>query len=188
MHRGFGKPPALCPHPGRTVGALLALLLCTGLAAAEATRPISFLDLTGDVPGTWQSEPPGSSMRVAELAIPGTMPGRLIVYFFGHGQGGSPAANIARWSGQFSDASGGPVEPRVSRLEAAGIPITVARFEGNYARGIGTGAGAPQRVDQILVAAILERDSGNVIIQLFGPADTIRDHEASFDYFLRSLR
>ena len=173
---------------GLAAGTLLLSLLWTELPASETTRALSFLDLTADIPASWHSVAPGSSMRVVELAIPGSKPGRLIVYFFGRGQGGSPAANIVRWQSQFSSADGQPVEPHLTRMEAAGIPITLARFEGDYARGIGTGSGAPQRADHILIAAVLERASGNVIIQLFGPSATIRDHESSFDRFLRSLR
>lgn len=168
--------------------ALLLFLLCAGLAASETTRTLSFLDLTADVPVSWRTESPGSRMRVAELAIPGSEPGRLIVYFFGRGQGGTPEANIARWRGQFSNPDGRPVEPHLTRFQAAGIPITLARFEGSYARGIGAGSGAPRRVDQILLAAVLERESGNVIIQLFGPSATVREHEAAFGRFLHSLR
>ena len=83
-------------------GALLLSLLWTELASSETTRTLSFLDLTADVPASWHTVPPGSSMRVVELAIPGNEPGRFIVYFFGRGQGGSPVANIARWQGQLT--------------------------------------------------------------------------------------
>ena len=142
-------------------------------------------------PAAWKRSPPSSSMRLAQFqvpAAPGSGPAAFIVYYFGPGQGGSASANIARWTGQFSAPGGGAATPEVSRRETSGMPVTVVRLQGDYARGVGTGPVGTARPDQVLRAAIIESSRGNVIVQLHGPAATVDAAAADFDRFVAGIR
>lgn len=156
-----------------------------GVGAAE----VSFLGLAAVLPDAWEREQPANNMRQLQYRVPGDAgPAQFVVYYFGPGQGGSVAANIARWRSQFTTADGSPVTPTVRQFRAAGLPVTVASFTGRYARGIGTGPQGEALPEQRLLAAILESTRGPVIFQLHGPAATVSRQEAAFMELLRGLR
>ena len=68
----------------------------TAPTAGDAGTEIDF-----DLPAGWQSEPPTSSMRLAQATIPGPQGnGQLAVFYFGPGGGGDVDSNIQRWVGQ----------------------------------------------------------------------------------------
>jgi len=163
--------------------------------ARAVPAPVPRAPRSGDgqapVPAAWKRSPPSSSMRLAQFqvpAAPGSGPAAFIVYYFGPGQGGSASANIARWTGQFSAPGGGAATPEVSRRETSGMPVTVVRLQGDYARGVGTGPVGTARPDQVLRAAIIESSRGNVIVQLHGPAATVDAAAADFDRFVAGIR
>ena len=180
----------MIPRMAAAVATLLLALAAAG-AAGEDTVALRFLDWQAPVPAGWVNAPPSSSMRLAQFEVPsapGAGPAAFIVYYFGPGQGGSAAANIARWRGQFRAPGGGEVTPEVSHQVSAGMPITVARLAGSYARGVGVGPVGEARPDQVLRAAIIETPKGNVIVQLHGPAATVDAAAPGFDAFLAGIR
>ena len=95
------------------IGALLAGgALAGGAGAAER---VSLLRYSVPVPAHWQAQPPASSYRLAQFrvpAAPGATDGEVVVFHFGAGQGGSAAANIERWSSQFTGADRKRVSPK----------------------------------------------------------------------------
>ncbi len=154
-------------------------------------KTIEFLGLTARLPTAWIQENPGSSMRLAQFRIPdGEHRGdsELILYFFGKGQGGSADANIARWQSQFTNASGGAVDPRVENLTISDMPVTVVELSGDYARSIGMGSTVTAKPDQTLLATIVESPRGNVYIQLHGPAGAVATHRDAYMRFIRSIK
>lgn len=170
-----------------------AMAAAVGALSADETpeQQASFLGYQAPVPANWQSEPPSSSMRLAQYRIPAVAPGEpaeLIIYYFGQGQGGTLDANIGRWQGQFSTADGGTVSPKIERFEAAGLPITTVEFQGSYARGIGMGPAGVPKPDQILIAAIVETPQGNITIQLHGSSATVNGARDGLDRLLRGIR
>ncbi len=110
------------------------------------------------------------------------------VYFFGKGQGGNVAANLARWKGQFSTADGSPVPETITRDSTGGLPITFAEYRGTYARGIGAGDAANARTDQALLAGIAETPRGTLFIQFFGPAARVAAERQAFMGFVKGLK
>ena len=167
--------------------ALLAVLAGAPLNALPAEVPL--LDYRAPVPENWSAGRPSSSMRLLQYAVPGTGgEAQFIVYYFGPGQGGSANANIARWQSQFSSADGSPVEPVTETFLVSGWPVTLARFEGSYARGIGSGPQGRALPGQMLMAAVIETPRGAVIAQLFGDAATVRQNEARFRGFVTGFR
>ena len=175
-----------------------ALLLAITLISAACTpdreietKAITFLDLTGKLPAGWIEETPSSSMRLAQLRVPGddsTGDANLVVYYFGQGQGGTAEANIARWQSQFTDAGGKAVEPTVTAISVNAMPVTVVELEGSYARGTGVGPAGSAAPDQILLASIVESARGNVFIQLHGPAAAVAGQREAYMDFIRSIR
>ena len=175
---------------------LSSLVLVTNLMAcspepAEELRTVAFLDLESRLPAAWVEEQPSSSMRLAQYRIPANDTAgdaSLVLYFFGQGQGGTAQANIARWQSQFTKPGGGSVEPRVETLQVGRIPVTVAEFRGDYARGAGMGPVGAAEPDQILLASIVESPGGSVYIQLYGPAASVSNQRAAYMQFIRSIR
>jgi hypothetical protein len=177
--------------------ALSAVLLAGVLSAvtavtAHAQKTATFLDYTTQIPTTWTSRPPASSMRLAEYTTPapaGTGGAEVIVYFFGKGQGGSPDANLARWKGQFSNPGGGPVQEKVSKDTAGDIPLTIAEYRGTYARAVGMGS-APEdaRPNHMLIAVVAESPRGTIFFQCFGPTAAVESQRAAYLQFVKRLK
>lgn len=166
----------------------LGLALCTA-RVAHAQAPLRVLGYTTTVPSTWAAHPAASTMRLAEYGVGGgTGPGaQVVVYFFGQGQGGAVAPNMARWKAQFSNPDGSPVEATVSRDTTGPFPVTFAEYHGTYARGVGAGNAANAQPNQTLVAGIAETPRGTLFIQLFGPSADVAAARKDFVGFVRGL-
>ncbi len=152
---------------------------------------LSPLHLTAPVPAGWISQPPTSSMRLAQFQIPGGSgqgDAEVIFFYFGEGQGGSVEANTARWQSQFTSPDGTAVKPNVGHLKVSGMPVTTVELTGTYARGMGMGpAGAPQP-DQTLLVAVLETAQGNLHIQMHGPRATVAANREAFLAMVRGIK
>jgi len=160
-------------------------------AAAQAPGSLVFKDYRAPVPTAWQSQPPSSSMRVAQYrvpAAPGSGDGEAVVFYFGKGQGGTVEANIERWSSQFSNTDGRPVSPRVQKLTANGLAVTIVELNGSYARGVGTGPQGEAKPNQTLLVAVVETPEGNVTIQLYGSKETVAAQRKGFDAMVRGFK
>ncbi len=110
-------------------------------------------------------------MRLAQYTVPdrdGAVGAEVVVYFFGQGQGGDVAANLARWKAQFSTPDGSPVYDQVTHPSPVNFRTTVAEYRGTYARGTGAGDTANAKPGQSLIAAIVETPKGTLFVQLFG--------------------
>lgn len=172
---------------GSRAGPPLAVLaLLAALAAPVPAATLRVLGLDGPVPGEWRPQPPSSSMRLAQALVPPDA--SFVVYYFGPGQGGSVALNVARWQSQFSRADGTPVQPLVREIEVQGMPVTRVELRGDYARGVGTNAAAPVLGDHVLLAAVVQTPRGALFVHLYGPAATVDAASADFDAFLTGLR
>lgn len=162
------------------IGALLAGSALTG--GAGAAERVSFLRYSVPVAAHWQAQPPASNFRLAQFrvpAAPGASDGEVVVFHFGAGQGGSAAANIARWSSQFTGADGKPVSPKGEAFSVGALPATLVELSGSYARGVG-GINSAPKPQQMLLAAVVEAPEGNVIFQLHGDRATVEANRRAF--------
>lgn len=165
---------------------LLASLAAAGTACSSPPpQPVSLLGYGTSAPSEWEVRAPESSMRLTEFDIGGGA--EVIVFYFGAGQGGSAAANIARWESQFTAPDGGPVEAEVSTLDGSTFPTTVAELEGRYARGVGMGRQGEPEDDQALVAAVVETAQGTLFPQLVGPRAAVEEERDAFLDFVRGI-
>ena len=174
----------------------LALAALPNFAASsqdngQMLKTVEFLGLEAPLPDAWIEKQPSSSMRLAQFLIPGEDnrgDAELVLYYFGHGQGGSAEANIARWQSQFTTGDGGVADPSVETMTVSGMPVTVVELRGDYARGVGMGPAASPEPDQILLATIVETPRGNVYIQLYGPAQAVAAQRKAYLHFIRNLK
>ena len=171
---------------------MLGLLIATlALAPAQATSHTG--RLTFSAPSGWHTRPSASSMRVAEFVIPKASgdaeDAEAIVYYFG-GQGGSAAANIARWIGQMQQP-GGKQSEEVARRETRmvnGLKVTLVDVSGTYVAEMRPGAAEHyNRPRYRLRAAVIETPAGPYFLKMTGPAQTVAAATRGFDQFLASL-
>lgn len=172
----------------------LFLALCASLSAAPLARAqttVSLLEYKTAVPAGWVSRAPASAMRLAEYTIAapdGGTGAEVVVYFFGKGQGGDVAANLARWKAQFSTPDGSPVPETITRDSTGAFPITFAEYRGTYARGIGAGSTENAKPGQTLLAGIAETPRGTMFVQLFGPTARVTAERDNLMKFVRGLK
>lgn len=170
------------------VAGVVGLALLDAPASRAQAAPLRVLGYATTVPAGWVSRPAASTMRLAEYTVGSTTPGaQVVVYFFGQGQGGAVAPNMARWKAQFSNPDGSPVEEVVTRDATGPFPITFAEYRGTYARGVGAGNAANAQPNQTLVAGIAETPKGTLFIQLFGPSADVAAARTDFVGFVRGL-
>jgi len=145
----------------------------------QAASAIAF-----DLPSGWQSVQPESRMRLAQATIPGVGgAGDLGVFFFGPGQGGSPAANLARWSGQMT----GGAKPQQGSLTANGLQITWIDAAGTLQpSGMGMGPKTPQP-NYRLFGAVVEGPGGPWFFKATGPEATLGPQRDAFLKMLQSV-
>jgi hypothetical protein len=171
--------------PARLRRWLAGAVLLAGAAlacCAHAAERLNLLHYSVPVPAHWQAQPPASKFRLAQFRVPAAAAGtegEVVVFHFGAGQGGSAAANIARWGAQFTSSDGQPVLPKVDTFRVGGLPATLVELSGTYARTL-AGVPAAARPGQTLLAAVVEAPEGNVIFQLHGDRATVDANRAAF--------
>jgi len=163
------------------------------LALAIALKADSGAGLKWTAPATWKSE--GSRpMRLVSYSIP-AVPGdsngaECGVYYFGQGQGGSVADNIARWIGQFRQPNGKSSNDaaKVDHRTTRGIKVSTVDISGGYTGMGGPMAPAgPPKAGYRMLGAVVEGPQGSVFFKLVGPAKTVGQNQAAFDKMLATL-
>ena len=149
--------------------------------------------LTFVTPQGWHQSPPGSSMRVAEFALPraagDTEDAQLVLYYFG-GQGGSIDANIQRWVAQMQQANGAPSASAAKResRQVNGLTLTLVDVSGTYVAETAPGSAEHHNSPNFrLRAGVVQTKNGPYFIKLTGPAKTVARWEQAFDQFVNSL-
>jgi hypothetical protein len=162
-----------------------------GIPSAPAPGPsdgaIQMGVASGTLPSGWIEGTPSSSMRVAEIQLPGAGGnGELVAFYFGPGQGGSVEDNIQRWVGQFE----GGGEPQRETFFAGGMPVTMVDVSGTFtATSMGPNVPAgPAMESTRMYGAIVESPRGSLFLKATGPAETMASHRDRFVEFLKSLR
>jgi hypothetical protein len=155
------------------------------LAALAADAPATFKvgDYTFTRPVKWESVQPSSSMRKAQLRVPGDkgQSADVIFFHFGPGGGGGTQANIDRWQGQFTDAHDKSAKPeKIGRHN-----VIYVTSKGTYSGGM-PGAPATPLPNYALLGAIIESDGGNIFIKMTGPEKVVSAAEKDFRQMVAS--
>ncbi|HEV3166706.1 MAG TPA: hypothetical protein VGZ22_21955 [Isosphaeraceae bacterium] len=177
----------------RTVmAASIAMLALVCLAADEPKQTIDAKGLSFDVPKTWKSSTPSSSMRAAQLNVDpaegDTEPAELVLFVFPGGAGGVDA-NVKRWQEQFKDKDGKP--PKVTRETRKGknTDVTYVEVAGRYVAAVRPGS--PQTLnkpDFRLMGAIVETPDSGYFLKMVGPEKTMKAAKPAFDNLIASIR
>jgi gluconolactonase len=139
-----------------------------------ATRPFEARDLKLNVPTTWKEEEPANRLRLAQFSVPaaaGDSQGAELV--ISGPFGGSDAANIDRWLGQFA------AQEREARLTQGTSPLgpyIVVDLSGSYSRPVGPpveGRTEPTPGFRMLGVILKTPAAGNYFLKLTGPEHTV---------------
>lgn len=188
-----GHPPTESPAlpPGHPP-------ISTPAAAPAATviesGPVSVAGLTLTPPENWIAEQPDSAMRAAQYKLPGDAgDASAVIFYFGAGQGGDAAANVARWVGQFKNPADAatPAVSESSATERDGMKITFVRVTGTYAPSpMGPMAKPePPMEDAAMRGYIIEgAPGGSVFLKVTGPTSTVDAHAEAIDAFVAGAK
>jgi hypothetical protein len=141
-----------------------------------------------DVPESWVIETPSSSMRLAQMRLPGEAgDAELTVFCFGAAQGGPIQANIDRWLGQFSnpEAPGMPVDSMTESAERNGLTIHTVTARGTHTPGTGPmmAPGDPLPGYALYGVIVEGGPEGTVFVKVTGPEATIDAHREALEAF-----
>ena len=105
---------------------------------------------------------------------------RLVLFFFGPGQGGSAEQNVERWTGQFTQPGGKPSKDAavVTIKTVNGLKQTSVDLAGTYKAMQMGGAGGAAKPGWRLLAAVVEGPGGPWFWRLVGSAGDRRCGEA----------
>ncbi len=165
---------------------LALLVLCLlGAAALHAEDPATFPvgGLTFKRPADWSWVDVSSTMRKAQLKIPGAKPEEFadVTFFhFGPEGGGDVQSNAQRWVSQFK---GGADSAKIEPQEIGGAKVTLVTTEGTFSSGM-PGKPATQMENYALLGAIIEHKEGNVFVKMTGPAALVKASRQKFLDFL----
>ena len=141
------------------------------------------------VPAAWKRQSPSSAMRRIQYEIPAAEgekePATFAVFYFGPGEGGLSASNVARWHSQFTEAPAG-FTPEIYGGSVDDLKVSTVHFEGTY-RDPMAGVSEPKR-DFAMLGAIIEGPEGPIFFKLTGPRASILSARPAFDLMIRSIR
>jgi len=148
------------------------------LLAADAPKTFKVGEFTFTRPADWEWLDVTSSMRKAQLKVPGSdksQTAEVIFFHFGEGNGGGTKANVDRWLGQFEEKT----NPKVEDVTVNKHRVTYVEVEGTYMSGMPGGPRTPQP-KSMLEGAIIESNEGNVFVKMTGPAATVKRAKEAF--------
>jgi hypothetical protein len=161
----------------------LAILMVT-LAAPSRGEVIDAAGLKLTIPAGWRSETPTSSMRAAQVVVPGAGgEGQLTVFHFGAGGGGGVDANLDRWLSQIVLDPGTQAQREV--IDAPPLKIHLVDAAGTATASRVGSFPAQDQPGWRLLGAVIETEGGPWYLRLVGPKATL---EAQRDAFLKMLR
>ncbi len=158
------------------------------IAEEEPTRTIQSEGLSFQVPSSWKSLPPRSSMRKAQLEVGpakgDSEPAELALFVF-PGGAGTAKANVDRWQQQFKTADGKtpPVESKA--VKGQNVEVTRVEVAGTYSDPF---ASAGPRPHFRLLGAIVVTDGASYFFKMVGPDKTVLEAEPGFDTLIASIK
>ena len=146
-------------------------------------------EFTFKKPDSWRWETPRSSMRKAQLSVPGKKgeeKGEAVFFYFGTGSSGGKQQNIDRWLRQFQEPKE-RLRHSVTSSKIGKTPVTFVRAEGTYLSGPPIGQKVAKQ-DFALLGAIVEGNQGFVFIKLTGPKTVVFAAESDFKTMITSAK
>src|SRR4051812_18420301 len=161
----------------RIISAALVALAALAVARKTDAETIKVEAFTFTLPDGWRSVTPSSPMRKAQLEIArGTEKAEVTFFYFGGGQGGNAADNVARWYAQFPGSEKNRITENV---QAGPVKIIFAMTEGTFSSGMPGGPTTPME-GYALCGAILETAAGKVFVKMTGPNAVVKGSTEAF--------
>jgi hypothetical protein len=161
---------------------LIALTCFLAGLESQAAGPETFKvsELTFKRPAKWEWVESRSSMRAAQLNVPGEkdQAAEVVFFYFGPGSGGGTQANVDRWLGQFAEPRE-KINAKVEERTVGGIKATYVQAEGTYNSGPPLGPKTPLP-DHGMLAAIIEGKQGHVFVRMTGPKGLVNGAGGDF--------
>ena len=162
---------------------------CSVVFSQEAQKPTT---LRYKVPAGWVEEERSSTMRVAQYTLPrvegDSEDGSLVLYYFGKGQGGTPAANVERWASQIKNADGSKAKTTEEGFTTNDLKVTAVDGTGTYVAETAPGSGEfLNKPGFRLRAAVIETPNGSYYVKLVGPEKTVTPWNDAFVGYLKSF-
>jgi hypothetical protein len=172
---------------------LIVLVALACLATLHNVAVAQKSELRFKVPAGWVEEERSSSMRVAQYRLPKVAgdaeDASLVLYYFGHGQGGSTTANVERWISQMKQADGSAAkDSKQESFDANGLKVTTVDVSGTYVAETAPGSGSfHNKPAYRLRAAVVETPNGSYFVKLVGPEKTVTQWNDSFVSYVKSF-
>jgi len=160
-----------------------------GTAQEGGKKEFQVSQFTFARPDTWRWVQPRSSMRKAQLSVPGRgdqEKGEVVFFHFGPGNAGGTQANIDRWFRQFQEPED-RLNARTETSKVGNTPISFVHAEGTYLSGPPAGRKVPKR-NFALLGAIVEAEKGYVFIKFTGPKAVVSAAESDFKTMVTSAK
>lgn len=139
------------------------------------------------LPAGWRSEPPSSSMRLAQAAIPGDAgEAQMTVFHFGPGGGGGVEANLQRWIAQMEGAES--AQAQREQITVGDFKITWVHVDGTLKAGTMGVGNANAQPNFTLLGAVVEGDQGPWFFKTLGPTGTLTGQKDNFLAMLQSVK
>lgn len=160
--------------------------------ADDPTETVNVKGMTFEVPKTWKSGKPSSSMRLAQYKIgpeKGDDEAAELVLFAFPGGGGTVDANLARWKSQFEGKDGKAPELKTETRKGKNVDVTFAETSGRYVAAVTPGAAEKfDKTDWSLLGAIVQTDNTGYYFKLIGPAKTVKAAKPGFEAMMKSMK
>jgi hypothetical protein len=136
-------------------------------------------------------------MRIAQFALPkvgsDTADAELIVFFFGTGQGGDVAQNVARWKTLFVPPAGKTIDQvgTMKSFRVGSAQVTTFEEYGTFLfkqRPMDSNAEAEPRPGSRMIGVVFETAGGPYFLRLVGPDQTVSHYRPEFLTFLKSFK
>ncbi|MEO6788285.1 MAG: hypothetical protein ABI318_19350 [Chthoniobacteraceae bacterium] len=160
-----------------------SLIIATALADDPSKFTVGAFEFTR--PADWKWVQPVSTMRKAQLQVPGKdggKPADITFFFFGESNGGGVEPNVQRWLGQFTAK---PEASKVGHEVFDGVKVTLVSTEGTL-KAIPMAGIAEEQPNAALLGAIVEHPEGAVFIKMTGPAALVKDSREKFLALVKS--
>lgn len=164
------------------------LALTSFVSTAAEPKKFSVGEFNFTTPEKWEWVESTSSMRKAQLKVPGEDKkqfAEVVFFHFGPGDGGGTQANVDRWLGQFKEPKD-KIKSKVDKATVNKREVTYVQAEGTYLSGM-PGGPKTEQANSMLLGAILESSEGNVFIRMTGPAALVKQSQAAFKQMVEGV-
>ena len=159
--------------------------LAIAVTSAYAIEPSEFAvgGFAFGRPAGWKWVVPSSSMRKAQLEVPGSegVAADVTFFHFGAGQGGGVQANVDRWFAQFGNSNTSQSEEKVSTNRVVHV-----QARGTFQSGMPGGPTTPLENYALRGAILVDPEKGDVFVKMTGPAAVVESAAPAFDEMVRA--